>query len=272
MLTTRDTTRVFLNATDITQQTQKIESDPATVVLTTGDFLYIGFSGPFAARHVDVSTANTNAATLTVEYYRSNGTWAEVDDVVDETASGGIPFAQSGFIHWQNKLDWKPVNITGLDADIELYFVRISTSADFSAGTAVNSVLNLFSDDSILSEYYPEFISDTRWLPSGQTSYLKQHKAAKDLCVLKLKQRGLIDRESQIVDINEITVAAVHAVAKIILDPIATTDVTIEKLNRAQQNFIREIGSTRLNTDQTKDGVIQDSERATVGTSEIVRR
>lgn len=267
-LLNREVTRTIKNTTETTSDTTSITSGELSFVLTTSDFFYVGFfGGPFAARYFDMGTANTNSSTLTVEFMATDGTWTAVEDLVDETQG----FQQSGFIHWQNTGKWKK-NAQSPVSDRELYWIRISVSADLSAGTTLQSVLNLFSDDNTLRSYWPELITDTRFLPTGRTDFLEQHNEAKEMVVEKMKQRHVISEESQILDLNEVYVAATHAAAYIILNPIARTDEMVDLANRALDAFNMEINSLKKKTDQNKDGVISSAERLDFSEPEVLRR
>lgn len=259
----RRVTRVIFNADEITQSTQDPTSDSTAFVMTSSDFLYVGFPGKFAARHFNFSTLNTNATALTVEYW-DGSTWSAVKDLVDETQG----FTKNGFVSWINVGDWTAVEQTPID-DVKLFYVRITLSANLSAGTSLQSVLNLFSDDSMLRRYYPELVSDPRYLPPGRTDFLEQHLAGKDKVVLRLMQRKVINDESQIVDPNEVSAAAMYATVKIILTFIDQDD---EDLARAEKAFSNEIDDLVKSIDQNKDGVVSQNERDDVGNSTAVRR
>lgn len=255
----RNVIRTVLNSTEVSSLLQRPGGTGQVIALQTTDALYLGYHGKFAARYFEVDVVNAVAATLSVKYW--DGTdWTAVDDLIDQTSSGGAPFAQNGFLSWINKTNWAPKNITGTDADLELYWVKIETSANLTAGTKIHCVLNLFSDDTLLSAYYPELVSDSRYKPSGETDFLDQHIAAKDLVVLRLKQRKLIDHEYQIIDPNDVAIAAVHACAWMILNPIATSADTQDLRDEAKARFEDEIGRVSFHIDQDEDGTISPAE------------
>lgn len=259
----RNVTRVVFNSTEITNNTQNVVSGDEAFVITTSDFLYVGYQGKFASRHFQFGTANTNSLSLTVEYWDGDA-WTDVEDVVDQT----LGFTQDGFVSWQNKDDWETTTVAPA-SDRELYYVRVSVSADASAGTTLRSVVNIFADDTSLRVYYPELVSDSRYLPVGRTNFLEQHVAAKDLVVLRLKQRRVITDESQIIDINPVSQAAVHAVADIILSPIEQDEALLDRVRAA---FANELNQLNLGTDQDGDGISEDAERNGLGFTRVLRR
>lgn len=262
----RRVTRTVFSSAETTDKTNTISASTLSLPMTTGQYFYVGFQGPFASRYFQLGTANTNPATLTVQFWNGSA-WTSVDDLVDQTSG----FTQSGFIHWENDGNWEKTTVAPI-SDVEMYWVRISTSANFSAGTTVQSVINLFCDDEMVRSYYPELITDTRYLPSGRTNFIEQYLAAKDLVVLRLKQRRLIDDESQIIDANEVGIAAVHAAAKIILAPIATSDEMRTRLQDASDEFDSEVAELAKAIDANKDGIVDFAERADFGEAVIVRR
>jgi hypothetical protein len=226
----------------------------------------MGFYAPFQSRHMQFENLNTTTVSLTVEYWNGSA-WVATVDFVDQT----LGLTRSGFLSWTNQADWvaskqAPIN------DISLFWIRVSVDLDLDAGTSLQSVLNLFSDDDSLRLYYPELVNDTRFLPQDRTDYLDQHVAAKDLVVLKLKQRRLIKDERQILDINEVFTAATHACAYLILHPVATSETIIELAERALKAFENEVSQLALSVDQSDDGTLSEAERVDFGETFIERR
>lgn len=256
----RRVTRVLQGSTEITGFLTRPNSANKVVALTTSDFLYLGFHGQFSSRYFQVGVANAVVSTLSVQYWNGSA-WNAVDDLVDQTSVGGAAFAQSGFISWENKSDWVKSTQTGLDADVSLYWVRLSVSANLTGTTALKSILSIYSDDTLLAAYFPELVSDTNYLPSGKVNFLDQHVAAKDMVVLRLKQRKLIDDEAQVIDANDVAIAATYACAKLILQPIATSEASQALLAMSAAGFDAEISKVTFEVDQDADGIVSDAER-----------
>jgi hypothetical protein len=270
MILNRRKTRTILNTTETTEQTASINTAALSFVLLTTDSFYIGFFGKFASRYFSFTIPNTNAATLSVEFWDGTA-WAPVLDIVDQTNG----FTQSGFVSWINEETWKkseqaPIT-SASGTDSELYWIRIKTDTNFSAGTELQSVLNLFSDDELVRPLYPEIITDSRFLPPGRTDFLEQHQQAKARVIRRLNQKGILKDESQIIDINQVSEAAVHAFADIVLSPIATSDNLIEILNRAKANFESELTRVNLGVDLNKDGIVTENEQR-VDSGRLFRR
>lgn len=259
MILNRQKTRTILNTTETTSDTATLQSGELAFVLLTSDFFHVGFKGKFGARFFDMGTANTNAATLTLEYFDGT-TFQPLIDVIDQTNG----FTKSGFISWLNVEDWQKneqIPITSPDGDdIELFYIRISTDTNFSAGTTLNAVINLFSDDEAIKPLYPELISDTRFLPPNRTDFLDQHLEAKNRVVRRLNQKGIIKDESQIINVNDVSEAAAHAFADIVLSPIATSEALITIRDDARRNFESELTRVNLGIDKNRDGKVSTTE------------
>jgi hypothetical protein len=267
----RRVTRTILNSTETTANLGNPNSTAYAFDLEATDAFYIGFHGPFASRYIQIGAVNANNSVMSVEYWNGSA-WTAVDDFIDQTSISGKTLAQSGFISWVNATDWAKKSLTGIDSDVELYWVKITVSEDLSALCTLKGVLNLFSDDTLLRSYYPELITDANYLPSYSSNFLDQHLAAKNLVVLRLKQRKLIDEESQVIDINSVAIAAVHACAWLILNPIAMSDQSRDLANRALAQFNNEIERLSLDVDRDKDGVVSTSERHDISETWVQRR
>lgn len=267
----RRVTRVLLNSTEITSSLTKPNGSPVAMALDTPDALYLGYHGKFASRYIQVGTGNADPVNLIAKYWNGSA-WQDVDDFIDQTLVGTSTLAASGFLSWANKEDWQARSLSGIDSDVSLYWIQLTVDAAVTPSTTLLSILNIFSDDELLASYYPELISDTRFLPSGKTNFLDQHVAAKDAVVLRLKQRAMIDDESQVIDANAVAIAAVHKAAHIIIQPIATSDVTRELAKEAKSSFDEEINRTSLRLDLDKDGQVSELESSEQVSVFYVRR
>lgn len=260
----RNQIRTVKVSTETTRETQTINSSALPFNLTTSEAFYVGYEKPFATRYFNLSVANTNSSDLTVTFWNGSD-WASVEDLIDQTDG----FTTSGFIGWQNPGSWQKKALSPI-TDVELYWVKIVTSANLSNTTALQSVNNLFCDSMLLRAYYPELVSDSRYLPTNRTDFLDQFEGAKDLVVLRLKQLKAIEDESEIIDINEVAVAAVHAAAYLILKPIARGDEARQMVKDAYDDFERELKLTTHSFDKDNSGVVSENEK-NVNTTFIAR-
>jgi len=253
----RNVTRTVLNATETTSYTKSPSADELTFELDVADNFYIGYKNRFASRYFHFSTLNATARTITVQYWDGTA-WDAVEDFVDQTAG----FTKSGFLSWVNVSGWNSYALTPID-DKDLYWIKITVNGALDAGTKLQSVLNLFCDENMARVYYPEMISDTRYLPPGRTDYLEQLEAATNLVALRLKQHHIIEDISQVIDINEVAISAVHAFAYVLLNPIAKDESEKESRDEAEINMNKELNRVKLDLDWDKSGVIETNEQNT---------
>lgn len=251
----RNQIRTIKNTTETTRETLSVNAATLGFNLTTSDAFYIGYHKPFCSRYFNLSTVNTNGSSLVVTFWNGSD-WVAVEDQIDQT----MGCTQSGFLAWQNPGTWRPLELSPV-TDVKLYWLRIVPSANFSAGTALQSINNLFCDATMVRAYYPELISDTRYLPSGRTDFIEQFEAAKDLVVRRLKQLKAIEEESQILDVNEVAIAATHAAAYLILAPLAKgeteKEAEVARIHRAMED---EITHTLQSFDLNDSGIIGPEE------------
>lgn len=251
----RNITRTIKNTTETTIETQSPSATTLAFNLQTTDNFYIGFKKPFTTRYFCLDTVNATTSIVSIAYWDGDS-FEAVEDVIDQT----IGFTESGFISWENKTDWRVVAQPGV-ADVELFWIRLTVSVNLDSGTLLQSVLNLFNDDVMLRQYYPELLSDARWLPPGRTTFIDQFLAAKNLVVQRLKRDQIIDDESQIIDINEVAIAAVYASAHIIFNPISPDEVDRERSKDAKDLMNSELNGVRLDLDLDDTGTIDEGEK-----------
>ena len=248
----RNLTRTVKGGVETTHITGTPATDTLAFVLATSDKFYLGFKKPFACRYFALATANVNTSVLSAKYW--NGTaWVAVDDLVDQTDG----FTKSGFVSWTNPGDWEKTTVSPV-ADVELYWLELAVSANLSAGTALQAVLNLFCDDFLMRAYYPSIAGGTRYLPTGRTDFLEQYVAAKDMVVTRLRELRAIDDESQILDVTSVATAAVHAAAYIVLFPRTKNLEQREKAAEILEAFNAEVKNVRVDFDVDNSGVIDE--------------
>lgn len=250
----RNITRVAKNTIEVTNATDTPNGTTVALVLLTSDALYLAYKAPFTTRFFQFGQANTNAATLTVEYWNGSD-WAAVKDLIDQTQG----MTANGFLSWVNEDDWATKDAAPF-ADLDLYWIRITTSANFSVGTTLQAVLNLFCDDSLVAALYPEIISDTRFVPEGQSNFLSQYVVAVDMVVTRLKQDEIIQDENQIIDVNQVSLAAAHFAAWAILNPIANDEESRIKAKTALDNGHKLLNKVKFSFDLNDSGIIEAHE------------
>lgn len=92
--------------------------------------LYVGFTRPIQGFKIYIGTANTTTGSMSVDYW-SGSAWVSVSSLTDNTASGGIPLAQTGTVTFTSTESTSKVRI--LDGSI-LYWYRVGiTDCDATA-------------------------------------------------------------------------------------------------------------------------------------------
>lgn len=105
--------------------------------LANYDALYVCTELKANSLTLTMVNANGNAATLTGQYWKSDGTWASLSGLSDGTASGGATFGQSGTISWTHPSDEIPhyqFSRTG-------YWYRFNVSAALDSAVSIAQVV-----------------------------------------------------------------------------------------------------------------------------------
>jgi hypothetical protein len=119
---------------DVTNDIKSTDSSGFTV--TNADvlqYLYIGSTLPLKGFNFVVSTANTTASTMDLEYYKVTNGWTNVSSLVDGTNVAGKQFAQSGQVTFTDTLS--TAQYTAVD-NVFLFWYRINFAA---AGLSTNT-------------------------------------------------------------------------------------------------------------------------------------
>lgn len=106
---------------------------------SAGDFIYVGSRFPFSNIEAKIGgTPNAAVQTLVGEYYNADGTWDTVA-LTDGTEAGGAGFAQDGNITFTLPTDWGKTTVS-TDTTVPKYWLRLSGSGAFTAGTVIQSL------------------------------------------------------------------------------------------------------------------------------------
>lgn len=269
--------RVFFsnngNLTDISKTVNNaINSDSATIDFVNGeDYIYIGSPIPFLNRYFHISTANDQAATLTVEIWNGS-TWNSAVDVIDDTDSAGVSLATSGVVQWTTDRDtsWA---LIGTTEDIptlstlrvyNMHWARLNFSADLKATTAFNYLGWKFSSDADLAAIYPDLAlaATLDAFSSGKTNWNDQHILAAEILIADLIRQHYINSGNQIFAYEQFNFAAIHKVAEIIFD--AFGDNYADQKVSAMKNYKLHLNQGVFVIDRNQDGHRSQYERSRV--------
>jgi hypothetical protein len=227
------------------------------------DALYIGKPHKFNNVYLAIATVNTNPTVLTARYWDGSA-WVPFTDTVDETSG----LSASGFLQWEEKAAWvkeKPSLITGIDTltfEQELYWVKITLSADTSASTSIKAIKQLLSDDRLLTTIHPEIMN---YLPTGQADWMVQHELAYDVVVNDLIMSGAISYAEQIKNVEDYLLAASYKCVKLILDPIPGDERIKEVRDRMEINYKSALRKSAASIDTNKNEVLDDPDEVEPG-------
>ena len=155
VLKTTDLLAAIANMTDYSRNAQDGSTSTDVTLsgldtLVNGDALYVGSFEPFLGVVVDVDAANSNASVLTVEYRKSDDTWASITPT-DGTDNAGAAFGQDGNVTWSEPSDWIARGLADIvtTADPRLgslfripqFWTRWTVSAALDASSTLNSMV-----------------------------------------------------------------------------------------------------------------------------------
>lgn len=215
--------------------------------LAPGDELFIGSDLPFNHRYFKVITPNSNASKIQMAYW-TNAQWTNAVDMFDLTYSGGATLSKPGVVAWTPDIQglqwgftWQTSAIPELSAFkiYNLWWARITVTAQLSAGTTIGFIGHKFSEDVDLFAEYPEFNQSAFYKifsnESGKSDWSRQAFLAAEYIIQDLRDRGVVTNPGQILDWRVFKHASVHKIAEIIFR--AMGDDYKDKLTRAVEAF-----------------------------------
>ena len=267
--------RVFLSdngtLTDYTIEARNSDTIPAELIAGE-DYIYIGSWDPMNNFFLEMHTANTNAATMTLEYW-SNSEWVEVVDLIDATKSSGNTLAQTGCVQWipdRDKLISRVNDTTASDAtptelnNIEIYerfWIRLSPTADLSAGTAIKTLFYRFADSAKLYSLDPILSNYLGSWQTGKANWDEQLMIASEEVVLDLRRRGIIRGSEELINRKELELMTAYKALTIIYSGLGGKD-EIQKANDCAKKYHDLAGNMRFTVDVDNDARLNVDERS----------
>lgn len=244
----------------------------------TDDYLYIGSDLPFNHRYFQVSVANAVVSAVSVDIW-DGSSWVAAVDVVDQTASAGACFAQSGFISWATPRgsSWgkeeTTENVTGLTTlkIYNLYWVRLKVSASLTGTTAMTYVGHRFATDADLGGYYPDLIQSNVMTAhtSGKSTWADQHFLAAEEMIQDIRRKGIAWNANQLLDWEQFNIAGIHRVAALIMSSMGADFVDARA--RSLADYREAMSVPALAVDANEDGHKDEEPKRSYG-GEIFRR
>lgn len=213
---------------DISRELGNFKASTKVIDLVAAeDYIYVGSDFPFNHRYIDIAAVNDSASSISVDLWDGQY-WRAANDIIDQSSLAGVTLAQSGVLSWvkstrQTWSRWDTNNegeqITGLTGVniLNLYWARLTFSADINALTELNFIGHKFSDDNDLDILYPDLTRTAvmAQFKAAKTDWKLQHIQAAEEIIKDLKKTSIIKSSNQILDWELFRDAAVHKVAQI---------------------------------------------------------
>jgi len=228
-------------------------------LIAAEDYIYIGYTKPFNASYIELETPNVNTNTLVAEIW-DGSSWASV-----ELTDGSQGFTRSGYIEW-SKADMKSTTINSLAR----FYIRLKPSADHSS-TVYRGINLVFSEDAAMKAEFFE-ITNSNILPSGESSHITTHVAARNQIMQLFRKRYKKDNATtgeamlnqwDLHDIYEVREAATFlALSKIFFNLSDSVDDNWWQKYREYNDKFEEMFSQAYESlDLDDDGVVDDTEK-----------
>jgi hypothetical protein len=245
-------------------------------IVALQDYIYIGSDLPFNHRWFEITTANDQASVISAHYWDGSNTWRAVKDIVDSTiGSTGKTLSQSGEIAWtpdryypwgrqESTEDMTSSGLTSL-AIYDMFWLRLSFSADLKGTTSLKYLGHCFSNDEALIAEYPDLSSTTLMTAhtAGKTSWKDQHFIAAKYILEDLRKLNIIWSNNQVLDSLQLQSASVHRTAAIIYDSFG--DDYADNYKKSMQKYkdcmtvgafrIDQNGNARLDSKEKKSSI-----------------
>lgn len=256
---------------DLSASLNRYHANPETIPLVAAeDKLYIGSELPFNHRYVNMTTANTAASIISSIEVWSGSAWVGVVDIIDQTQLGSATFGQSGIFSFSvaRNSSWSQEatteDVTGLSSlkIYNLYWMRLTFSADLDAGTQINYIGHKFSDDSALAPngYRDLERADVKTgYEAGKTNWDEQHIAAAEEILRFLKKNRTIWSANQVLDWGQFEQPSIHKTAEIAFRGFGD-DFATER-NEAKKLFETTMNQGVFVVDRDEDGKVDERER-----------
>jgi hypothetical protein len=254
-----------------TPELEKFQSGSQTFSLVSAeDAIYIGSLFPFNHKYFKMgATPNAETASIAVKYWDGDE-FVDVVNVVDETSVSGASLGQSGFITWtpdEDKL-WSmehTEDITELNTIkiYNMYWTKITFSADLTASVILSWLGQVFSDDDDLGSEFP-LLNRAAMLTafeSGKTDWEEQHVKAAEILIKDLIESNVIDNRNQILLREKFKLASVSKCAELAFRGFGDDYADDRRDARQEYNSRKKLRVYMV--DKNEDALLQNSEART---------
>jgi hypothetical protein len=253
-----------LTLIDISEEVEDFYGSATSVVVTASqDAIYIGSRHPFNHLYFKLGTVNTNPSIMSLKYWADG--WESVVDRKDGTAgftrSGYVSFTPNKAERWEREsTNYQGEAVTDLEGIViyDMYWLKITFSADFSAGTSLSWIGNKFSDDSDLGAEFPDLVRSNvkAAFKAGKTDWEEQHLVAARTIIADLEDRGYIRGSGNIIQRSDLVGAAVQKCAEIIYRSFG--DDYIDRAAECRAEYNRRLDK-RFSTYDKNENALEDT-------------
>lgn len=258
-------------STNYTEELADFRSREASISITTGDYLYVGFYKPINQVYFYLTTGNPTETTLTVEKFTNTG-WEPVLRLDDKTYGA----KESGLVSWQEADNNDLQEETTVLSETG-YFYRFSYSDNISV--TAKGVGILFSDDKDITTEEPLLSNEKyRFVVNKESDYMSIHLSTKRAIVQEIRNNGIIKykdeannerlkffkniTEFDLFDLDEIKQAAVMlSIANIFYklsdEPNDSWEI---KANRYMNKYYKSLNIALVSIDRDDDGELESHE------------
>jgi hypothetical protein len=251
---------------DISLQSQDRTNSFSLPIVSGEDYIYIGQYYPSNNIYFEIDTANTNACTIAIDVW--NNEWISAVDILDGTSSSGKSMAQSGVVQWdidRDNLGWANIHDpTNESSDLgfeslkiyDLYWFRLSFSADLSSGSDLKHIGYKFANGNDLKALAPDIENYLTSWESGKTNWDEQILEGSKQVVLYLKNKGIIASASNILRFDEINIPCAYKTLAIIYEGINGEEYRILSADM-NKKFIELIKQAPIVVDRNKNATVE---------------
>lgn len=237
-------------------------------VIAAEDSLIIGQSFPFNNFLVETSTVNTSSSNLTVSYWTGSG-WTTAVDLLDGSKSSGRTFGRTGVVQfspdrnsaWTMVTDTSdssaPSELQGFEI-YDMYWAKLTFSANFLISTAIKSISYAFTTDDILDSLDPEIERYQSSWETNKTSWVEQIKVASQMVVYDLKARGVVFNNGQIIKLEDFAIPTAFRTLMNIYGILGPSHE--DRLKWASENYFKLMNQKNFSVDANGDGLKSRSE------------
>lgn len=168
---------ILYNSIEYSKKLKDFGTSAIVLGLQTSEFIYVGYRKPFNQFFVELNVLNTNANTITAEYYDGTN-WVNLPTLIDESEG----FTKSGFFFFDKPTDWA----ASTTDSIEKFYIRLKTDVSHIVTTEIQGLAILLSNDLDLKGVRSNIVSKFNL---GNSWVLKHEQSRKDI-IQMLRNQG----------------------------------------------------------------------------------